>query len=230
MACPEAGGRPDADGTERALSVMCLERRIPARAQAVAQDDDVVGMVIDDEDSRVLARLSLLCWAPRRCPPSDSRHPYQRSCHHGCHAVNGWPETVVSPVPGDDLSQLPRVACPAEPPALRLTVAVAIPSPFGSVIPPDAGALLSRVGGSLGPGPEAGGTGVPTPEPDDCPRNRWTSATTARGSQGFARYPSQPTCIARSRSDASACAVKAMIGICRVSGSCFNTCVASQPL
>ena len=65
--------------------------------------------------------------------------------------------------------------------------------------------------------------------PSSFPRNRCTSATTARGSHGLARYPSHPTSIAFSRSDASACAVSAMIGISRVCGSCFSTCVASQP-
>ena len=50
-------------------------------------------------------------------------------------------------------------------------------------------------------------------DPLSRPRNRCTSATTARGSHGFARYPSQPTSIAFSRSEASACAVSAMIGM-----------------
>src|SRR5207244_10799623 len=60
------------------------------------------------------------------------------------------------------------------------------------------------------------------------PRNRWTSATTALGSQGLARYPSQPTSIAFSGSDARACAVSAMLGICSVEGSSFSTWVASH--
>ncbi len=41
------------DRSQRLLTVVSFERRIPARPQPIAEDDDVVGVIVDDQDARV---------------------------------------------------------------------------------------------------------------------------------------------------------------------------------